>query len=121
MTISLTLPPSKTCEERILLWTAVPGQLQTTGVLELREAKKTGNKPKVRRYLVKLVTQNDNERIFTVTKPGGAEFYHCCLRVVGHDECVCVAYLKDGKCSHLQALRALVPLGHLNPPGAAPV
>lgn len=114
--ITLDLPPTDTHQVRQLLWVAVPRQIQQTWILELEEAVKQGRKVKVRSYLVKRVVEASDGDVYTVSKANSQEFYHVCLRPIGHDECVCKGYDKNGSCAHTQALRKLVTAGYLRAP-----
>lgn len=114
-----TIPlPAKTHHIRELKWTPIPLQPVLTGVMEVCEQKKPTHKVKVRKYLVKLESESNGERRFQVIKPGGIERHFVCLKERGHDECVCVGFMKWGECTHTQAIRALAVRGHLQAPKA---
>jgi hypothetical protein len=123
MSASVALPSNRSYEIRVAFWDRVtPDGTPLVGVLEIREQKNIRHKVRVRRYAVAEQVAQKEGRKFRVTKPGGADWYHCRLATdpkgeqSQHDECECHQYLKGtGPCVHLQALRALLTRGELPP------
>ena len=125
MAFSITLPASKSYAERIALWSpSTLLALAGVGVLEIREAKKVGGNPAVRRYLVKEEAgRPSHERVFAMTKAGDSEDdpkrYVCLnLKERSLDLCDCKWGLAGGDCAHKQAFRGLLTKGFLPPAGA---
>jgi hypothetical protein len=94
-----------------------------TAIVEVTELKTpTSARPKVRRYLVQQDGQNP---VYKINKPEGkvkegedAEYY------VGlreeFDGCSCIGFLKNGFCTHTEALRGFCTAGVLPGPRLAP-
>ena len=127
MTVSIVLPATKGNADRLCLWTpSTLLALAGVGVLELREAKKIGGNPAVRRYLVKELPGKPSksgsglpDRVFEFTKAGAVEDdekrYVCLKAGMGFDECTCKGFMRGGKCAHQEAMRFLLTQGHLPP------
>ena len=119
MVATIALPPSKKWKERHVTFIKVtpPGKLG--GVIEIRTAGPKGPAHCDRYALREIHSPTKEGRSFRLTKPGGETFYDVFLAedyvFDVFDSCDCVGFSQHGHCKHLEALKALLEAGHMDP------
>ena len=115
------LPPAggKRPVRRVIRWTPFP-DLPGAGMLEVARG------PRTTRYVVteQLDAYGSFGRVFRLFKPDHGSstdseesHYDCCVGPdPAHDLCPCRGHARYGRCVHLDAIRALLANGRLDPP-----
>jgi hypothetical protein len=126
MVTTVRLPGSKKHPLRYVTFIKVTPAGKLGGVVEIRCMKSGGKAPECFRYAIRETeASSQEERAFRLTKPGGETYYGVCLcgepdaprndDRSPYDSCDCIGFEQYGRCKHVEALRALLEAGHLDP------
>jgi hypothetical protein len=115
--VTVKMSPNATYPHRTATFVRVPLLPNLAGVVEIRESRTPDGKTRDARYALREETEDvlPGDRVFRLTKPGGAVRYYVCLPsdVREFPVCGCTGYERHGWCKHIECLRALIADGHL--------